>query len=189
MSLDLEELSTEKLFRELQRRLDAAGQGLCSYCGRGCALSPCRFPEQHGLTVLLRPVYGIFQHDNLVGVCLTNNAARQQMQLGQTSGLGWHSRSVSLLPQVNPGRPVFTRQEIWDESAGPLLTEYPSRERLRAVCGQALNDLDRASAVQLVSWHRRLTPVATSSERSLRQMVNNRYEDLMRKLIEVSDAT
>jgi len=44
---DLDEYTDNDLAHELQRRLLAKQQNLCSYCGRSGSESPCKFPERH----------------------------------------------------------------------------------------------------------------------------------------------
>lgn len=45
--LDLDEMSEERLQRELDRRKALRAKGLCDYCERPPSSTPCRFPDRH----------------------------------------------------------------------------------------------------------------------------------------------
>jgi hypothetical protein len=43
----LDEMSEERLQRELDRRKSLRDRGLCDYCERIPTATPCRFPKRH----------------------------------------------------------------------------------------------------------------------------------------------
>lgn len=43
----LDEYTEAELLGELAKRKRLREDGKCDYCGRGYAVSPCRFPERH----------------------------------------------------------------------------------------------------------------------------------------------
>lgn len=44
---ELDEYTEDELRWELKRRAACAKEGRCSYCGRECRDTPCKFPERH----------------------------------------------------------------------------------------------------------------------------------------------
>jgi hypothetical protein len=48
---DLDEYTNEELEKELRARAELRAKGICDYCGRNGASTPCKFPERHQVAV------------------------------------------------------------------------------------------------------------------------------------------
>jgi hypothetical protein len=54
--IDLDEMSTHRLLKELANRRKLRNAGKCDYCGRVPTTSPCKFPERHVVRVVKEPL-------------------------------------------------------------------------------------------------------------------------------------